>query len=193
MSDIRFDGKVALITGAGGGLGKTYALALAARGCKIVVNDLGGKSDGTGASASMADAVVKEIESAGGMAVANHDSVATPEGGKGMVQAAHRQLRPHRHRHQQRRHPARQDLRQARAGRSRDRARRPSEGRVLRDAAGLHQDEGAELRPHRLHRVVGGRARQLRPDQLRRREDGSRRSLERAGARGREEQHQVAT
>ncbi len=88
MSDIRFDGKVALITGAGGGLGKTYALALASRGCKIVVNDLGGKSDGTGASASMADTVVKEIESAGGMAVANHDSVATPEGGKAMVQDA---------------------------------------------------------------------------------------------------------
>jgi NAD(P)-dependent dehydrogenase (short-subunit alcohol dehydrogenase family) len=88
MSDIRFDGKVALITGAGGGLGKTYALALASRGCKIVVNDLGGKSDGTGASASMADAVVKEIEAAGGMAVANHDSVATPEGGKAMVKDA---------------------------------------------------------------------------------------------------------
>jgi NAD(P)-dependent dehydrogenase (short-subunit alcohol dehydrogenase family) len=88
MSDIRFDGKVALITGAGGGLGKTYALELARRGAKIVVNDLGGKADGTGASASMADAVVKEIEQAGGMAVSNHDSVATPEGGKAMVQCA---------------------------------------------------------------------------------------------------------
>jgi NAD(P)-dependent dehydrogenase (short-subunit alcohol dehydrogenase family) len=88
VSDIRFDGKVALITGAGGGLGKTYAMDLAKRGCKVVVNDLGGKSDGTGASASMADTTVKEIESAGGMAVANYDSVATPEGGKAMVQAA---------------------------------------------------------------------------------------------------------
>ena len=88
MTDIRFDGKVALITGAGGGLGKTYALDLARRGCKVVVNDLGGKSDGTGASSSMADTTVKEIESAGGMAVANYDSVATPEGGKAMVQAA---------------------------------------------------------------------------------------------------------
>ncbi|MCU0667741.1 MAG: SDR family oxidoreductase [Myxococcota bacterium] len=88
MSDIRFDGKVALITGAGGGLGKTYAMDLARRGCKVVVNDLGGKADGTGASASMADTTVKEIESAGGMAVANYDSVATPEGGKAMVQAA---------------------------------------------------------------------------------------------------------
>ena len=88
MSDIRFDGKVALITGAGGGLGKTYALQLASRGCKVVVNDLGGKADGTGASSSMADQTVKEITEAGGQAVANYDSVATPEGGKAMVQAA---------------------------------------------------------------------------------------------------------
>jgi NAD(P)-dependent dehydrogenase (short-subunit alcohol dehydrogenase family) len=88
MSDIRFDGKVALITGAGGGLGKTYALQLASRGCKIVVNDLGGKADGTGASSSMADQTVKEIVEAGGQAVANYDSVATPEGGKAMVQTA---------------------------------------------------------------------------------------------------------
>jgi len=88
MSDIRFDGKVALITGAGGGLGKTYALQLASRGCKVVVNDLGGKADGTGASSSMADQTVKEINEAGGQAVANYDSVATPEGGKAMVQTA---------------------------------------------------------------------------------------------------------
>ncbi|NUP95028.1 MAG: SDR family oxidoreductase, partial [Planctomycetaceae bacterium] len=88
MSDIRFDGKVALITGAGGGLGKTYALQLAARGAKIVANDLGGKADGTGGSSSMADQTVKEITEAGGQAVANYDSVATPEGGRAMVQAA---------------------------------------------------------------------------------------------------------
>ena len=85
MSDIRFDGRVALITGAGGGLGKTYALELARRGAKVVVNDLGGKADGTGASHSMADQVVAEIEKAGGQALANHDSVATPEGGEAMV------------------------------------------------------------------------------------------------------------
>jgi NAD(P)-dependent dehydrogenase (short-subunit alcohol dehydrogenase family) len=88
MSEIRFDGKVALITGAGGGLGKTYALQLASRGCKVVVNDLGGRTDGTGASSSMADQTAKEIVEAGGQAVANYDSVATPEGGKAMVQAA---------------------------------------------------------------------------------------------------------
>ncbi len=88
MSDIRFDGRVAVITGAGGGLGRTYALELARRGAKVVVNDLGGKPDGTGASQSMADKVVGEIESAGGTAVANYDSVSTPDGGKGIIQTA---------------------------------------------------------------------------------------------------------
>ena len=88
MSEIRFDDRVAIITGAGGGLGRTYALELAKRGAKVVVNDLGGKADGTGKSASMADQVVEEITSAGGTAAANYDSVATPEGGKAIVQTA---------------------------------------------------------------------------------------------------------
>jgi NAD(P)-dependent dehydrogenase (short-subunit alcohol dehydrogenase family) len=88
MSDIRFDGRVAVITGAGGGLGKTYALDLASRGASIVVNDLGGSADGTGGGSSMADAVVKEINESGGKAVANYDSVATPEGGKAIIQTA---------------------------------------------------------------------------------------------------------
>ena len=88
MSEIRFDDQVAIVTGAGGGLGKTYALELARRGAKVVVNDLGGASDGTGASASMADQVVKEISEAGGTAVSNHDSVSTPEGGEGIVKTA---------------------------------------------------------------------------------------------------------
>jgi NAD(P)-dependent dehydrogenase (short-subunit alcohol dehydrogenase family) len=88
MSDIRFDGRVAVITGAGGGLGKTYALDLSSRGASIVVNDLGGAADGTGGGSSMADQTVKEINEAGGKAVANYDSVATPEGGKAIVQTA---------------------------------------------------------------------------------------------------------
>ena len=88
MSEIRFDGRVAVITGAGGGLGKTYAKMIAARGGSVVVNDLGGSADGTGGGRSMADETVKEIEEAGGKAVANYDSVATPEGGEAIIQTA---------------------------------------------------------------------------------------------------------
>jgi NAD(P)-dependent dehydrogenase (short-subunit alcohol dehydrogenase family) len=88
MSEIRFDGRVAVITGAGGGLGKTYAKLMASRGASVVVNDLGGKTDGTGGGSSMADQTVKEITEAGGKAVANYDSVSTPEGGEAIIQAA---------------------------------------------------------------------------------------------------------
>lgn len=85
---ITFDGRVAIVTGSGGGLGKTYALELARRGARVVVNDLGGAVDGTGSSSSAADAVVAEIVEAGGEAVANHDSVSTEEGGAAIVKAA---------------------------------------------------------------------------------------------------------
>lgn len=85
---ITFDGRVAIVTGAGGGLGRTYALELARRGARVVVNDLGGSVDGTGSSESAADRVVSEIEEAGGEAVANYDSVSTPEGGEAIVQTA---------------------------------------------------------------------------------------------------------
>jgi NAD(P)-dependent dehydrogenase (short-subunit alcohol dehydrogenase family) len=88
MSEIRFDGRVAIVTGAGGGLGRTYALDLASRGAQVVVNDLGGAADGTGSGSSMADAVVKEISEAGGSAVADYDSVADPQGGEAIVQTA---------------------------------------------------------------------------------------------------------
>ena len=87
MSEISFQDRVAIITGAGGGLGKTYALEFARRGASVVVNDLGGSADGTGASKA-ADEVVKQIEEAGGKAVANYDSVATPEGGESIVKTA---------------------------------------------------------------------------------------------------------
>ncbi|MBL0219286.1 MAG: SDR family NAD(P)-dependent oxidoreductase, partial [Myxococcales bacterium] len=73
--ELRFDGKVALVTGAGGGLGRSHALLLAARGAKVVVNDLGGSFTGDGKSSSAADKVVAEIKEAGGQAVANYDSV----------------------------------------------------------------------------------------------------------------------
>jgi NAD(P)-dependent dehydrogenase (short-subunit alcohol dehydrogenase family) len=88
MSQIKFDGKVAIITGAGAGLGRIYALEFAKRGAKVVVNDLGGARDGSGASHSAADQVVEEIKKAGGQAVANYDSVSTPAGGEGIVKAA---------------------------------------------------------------------------------------------------------
>ncbi|MFP6808744.1 MAG: SDR family oxidoreductase [Pseudomonadales bacterium] len=75
MSEIRFDDRVAIITGAGNGLGRAYALALGARGAKVVVNDLGGSAFGDGSDKAAADVVVDEIKAAGGEAVANYDSV----------------------------------------------------------------------------------------------------------------------
>src|SRR5436190_20697348 len=88
MSDVGFDGKVAVITGAGGGLGRQHALLLASRGALLVINDLGGAVDGTGSSAGAAQRVVDEIKELGGEAVADANSVATPEGGKAIVQTA---------------------------------------------------------------------------------------------------------
>lgn len=86
--DMRFDGKVAVVTGAGGGVGRAYALDLARRGARIVVNDLGGATDGTGGSEAAASQVAKEIEALGSEAVANFDSVVSPEGGKRIVDTA---------------------------------------------------------------------------------------------------------
>jgi NAD(P)-dependent dehydrogenase (short-subunit alcohol dehydrogenase family)/acyl dehydratase/putative sterol carrier protein len=85
---VRFDDRVAVVTGAGGGLGRQYALGLAARGAKVVVNDFGGAMDGTGGGQTMADKVVDEVTAAGGTAVANYDSVATVEGGQAIVDQA---------------------------------------------------------------------------------------------------------
>jgi NAD(P)-dependent dehydrogenase (short-subunit alcohol dehydrogenase family) len=85
---IRFDGKVAIVTGAGGGLGREHALALAARGAKVVVNDLGASRDGTGGSSAAAEAVVAEIVAAGGEAMANGASVTDPVAVQAMVDAA---------------------------------------------------------------------------------------------------------
>ena len=86
MADLRFDGKVAIVTGAGGGLGKQHALELARRGAKVVVNDLGGSMDGSGGSSSAADAVVAEIKAAGGEAIANGASVTDDAGVAHLVQ-----------------------------------------------------------------------------------------------------------
>ena len=88
MADIGYDGKVAIITGAGGGLGRCHALELARRGARIVVNDLGGSVSGEGGDKSPADHVVEEIEALGGEAVADANSVATAEGGEAIVKTA---------------------------------------------------------------------------------------------------------
>jgi NAD(P)-dependent dehydrogenase (short-subunit alcohol dehydrogenase family) len=85
---LTFDGQVAVVTGAGGGLGRCHALELARRGAYVVVNDLGSAVDGSGASTSAAQAVVDEITAAGGTAIANGDSVATEQGGAAIVAAA---------------------------------------------------------------------------------------------------------
>ena len=88
MGDIRFDGRVAIVTGAGGGLGREHALLLASRGAKVVVNDLGGSTDGTGASAGPAERTAREIDDLGGVAVADLNTVATVEGGQAIVDTA---------------------------------------------------------------------------------------------------------
>lgn len=85
---IKLDGKVAVVTGAGSGIGRTYALEFARRGAMVVVNDLGSLRDGSGANHSAADAVVEEIKKAGGKAVANYDSVATVQGGENIIKTA---------------------------------------------------------------------------------------------------------
>jgi NAD(P)-dependent dehydrogenase (short-subunit alcohol dehydrogenase family) len=88
MADLGFDGKVAIITGAGGGLGRQHALLLASRGAQVVINDLGGSVSGEGGSEGPAQTTAKEIEGLGGVAVADTNSVASPEGGEAVVQTA---------------------------------------------------------------------------------------------------------
>ena len=88
MTDIGFDGKVAIVTGAGGGLGRQHALLLASRGARVVVNDLGGSVSGEGADKGPAEKVAQEIRDAGGEAVSDGNTVSTPEGGEAIVQTA---------------------------------------------------------------------------------------------------------
>ena len=88
MTDMRFDDRVAIVTGAGRGLGREHALLLASRGAFVVVNDLGASLDGAGRSEDPAAATVKEITDLGGVAVADSNSVTTPEGGEAIVQTA---------------------------------------------------------------------------------------------------------
>lgn len=88
MAESRFDGRVAVITGGGRGLGRSYALLLAAKGAKVVVNDPGGAMSGDAGDVGVAQELVDEIRAAGGEAVANTDTVATEQGGKAIIEAA---------------------------------------------------------------------------------------------------------
>jgi len=88
VSELRFDGRVAIVTGAGRGIGRAYALLLAARGASVVVNDLGGSISGDGSDTGPAAAVVDEIVAAGGAAIADASDVSTPDGAQGLVGAA---------------------------------------------------------------------------------------------------------
>lgn len=88
MADLRFDGRVAVVTGGGRGLGRCYAMLLASAGAKVVVNDPGSDLTGGGADAGPADDVVREIAAAGGQAVASTESVSTPAGGQAIIDAA---------------------------------------------------------------------------------------------------------
>jgi len=88
VADLGYDGRVAIVTGAGGGLGREHALLLASRGAQIVVNDVGGSISGEGGDAGPAQRTAKEIEDLGGVAVADINTVATPEGGEAIVRTA---------------------------------------------------------------------------------------------------------
>ncbi len=174
------DGRVAIITGAGRGIGREHALLFAAEGAKVVVNDLGGAADGTGQDVSPAQQVVDEIEAMGGEAVANGDNVAELGGWPTTDQRRDRGVRRSRHPREQRRHPARPGARQHDRGGVGRRRRRPPEGPLRAEPVGggvlARADQGRrrEAPEHGPHVVDVGAVLQPGPDQLRRRQVGHR-------------------
>ncbi len=188
-SVIEFAGQAVVVTGAGRGLGRLYALDLARRGASVVVNDLGGSMDGDGADTSVADDVVEEIRSTGGVAVASYDSVDTPEGGAAIVETALERVRSSRRGCQQRRHLPHRTLRRADVRRLAADAAGASRRCVQSRSAGVSPHEGPRLRAVRVHRLLG---RPLRPTQLgslRRRQSRNPRSRERHRHRRRGARH----
>ena len=162
------DGKVAIVTGAGGGLGRAYAKLFASEGAAVVVNDFGGARDGTAAGTSpMAEAVVEEIRKAGGTCRRQRRRRFDGRRRRIDTQISARCVRPGRHPRQQCRHPARQDILQhqrERLGRGDPRA---PERRLLRHAPGVELDEAERQgRRHRADLVRLRPVRQFRPDQL---------------------------
>ena len=147
MSEL--EGRVAIITGAGRGIGREHALLFASEGAKVVVNDLGGETDGTGADASPAQQVVDEITAAGGTAVANHDDVSDWEGRAAPDRSSGLHVRRPSYPGQQRRDLARPHAHQhvpRGMGRHYEGA---SAGSLLHDAAGRRPTGARSRRPAR--------------------------------------------
>ena len=170
------EGRVAIITGAGRGIGREHALLLAHHGAKVVVNDLGGSMDGEGNDAGPAQQVVDEIKAMGGEAVANTDDISDWDGAERLVQTGRRHLRRPRRPHQQRRHPPRPHAHQHERGGVGRRDQGAPQGhlrpvpprrRLLARALEGRRDE---RRPHHQHLVAVGHLRQRRADELRRRQ-----------------------
>ena len=181
---IRFDGRVAIVTGAGNGLGRAHALGLASRGAKVVVNDFGGARDGSGGSLTPAENVVEEIRKAGGTAMADGADVSNFEQVQAMVARATKEW-------------GSVDLLCANAGILRDKSfgkmepadfakvlGRASGRQLLLLQGGVGRHARAQLRPHRADHVVVRPLRQFRPGQLRRGEVRHGRADERAGRGG---------
>ena len=185
MSELRFDGRVAVVTGAGRGLGRAYARLLASRGAKVVVNDPGGSLAGDGPDAGPAEQVVGAIRAAGGEAVACYRVGRDPRRRRRDHPGRARPLRPHRHPDPQRRQrpsrlAERDELRGLRRG-----ARRALARRVQRCAAGISGHVRGRLRAHRADVVDRRLVRQPRRGQLRGRQGRRDRAVQRRGARRR--------